>query len=165
MRTPGLSFPSLLNIYRITTGKSSTPLNYHRVKEKQTEIQNCVSDKLQAFIACCFMSLYGDMGLEADTLKQCMLGIRNKRTNACANKWGRLNGCPTALSRCSTVPDLRGAKASGGGASVLRAKSVHRSMWGTGTLRALVTLRATSLPIVMYAAPITASATSATALS
>ena len=65
-------------------------------------------------------------------------------------------------STASMDPSLNFAVISGGGARAFRPKSSHLSTWGRGTFNAFVTLRATSRPPEMYAAPMIASATSAT---
>lgn len=66
-------------------------------------------------------------------------------------------------STACTDPSRSFAVTFGGGARALRPKSDQRSMFGTGMFSAFVTLSAASRPPEMYAAPMIASATSATA--
>lgn len=88
-----------------------------------------------------------------------------ERTRAWANKCGRLNLWPIIASTAWRDPSRSLDVTFGGGASALRPKSDQRFTFGSGTFSAFVTLRARSRPPETYAAPIIASATSATACS
>lgn len=83
-------------------------------------------------------------------------------TRAWAKIWGRFIFHPIISSIASRLPGLRVAVDSGGGARTFLPKSDHRSTAGKSHPTSLATFRAASVPPVRQAAPIIASATSAT---